>query len=163
MTDRPVLQLGFIWQAKENTSSRHEGWPTQKKRREENPVAQFCLLFLSGFFFFFFFLFPLSPPYVNWASQEGCLLHRRFFPLFFTFVPQTFLCSIFAGFFLSLSLSHHYFGLLFSYSSYLTFPNPQPALAGRFFTTIITWEALVYASVSQSVQSLSHVQFFVTP
>ena len=26
-----VLQLSFIWQAKENTSSRHEGRPSQKK------------------------------------------------------------------------------------------------------------------------------------
>ena len=26
-----VLQLSFIWQAKENTSLRHEGGPTQKK------------------------------------------------------------------------------------------------------------------------------------
>ena len=37
--DRPVLQLGvtaqlqlsFIWQAKENRSTRHEGGPAQKK------------------------------------------------------------------------------------------------------------------------------------
>ena len=31
VTDGPVLQLSFIWQAKENTSLRHEGGPTQKK------------------------------------------------------------------------------------------------------------------------------------
>ena len=35
------LQLSFIWQAKENTSSRHEGRLTQKSRR-----AQFWLLLL---------------------------------------------------------------------------------------------------------------------
>ena len=29
-TDGPVLQLSFIWQAKENTSLRCEGRPTQK-------------------------------------------------------------------------------------------------------------------------------------
>ena len=34
-TDGPVLQLSFIWQTMENTSSRHEGRPTQKKWREE--------------------------------------------------------------------------------------------------------------------------------
>ena len=39
---RPVLQLSFIWQAKENTSSRYEGGPTQKNHR-----AQFWVLFLN--------------------------------------------------------------------------------------------------------------------
>ena len=39
--DGPVLQLSFIWQAKENTFLRHEGGPTQKKRSEKNPTAQF--------------------------------------------------------------------------------------------------------------------------
>ena len=63
-----VLQLSFIWQAKENTSSRHEDRPTQKKSG-----AQFWLLFS-----FVFFLLPLSLPYVNWASQEGYLFHLRF-------------------------------------------------------------------------------------
>ena len=48
--DGPVLQLSFIWQAKENTSLRHEGGPTQKKWREENLEAQFWLLFLYVFF-----------------------------------------------------------------------------------------------------------------
>ena len=32
--DGLVLHLGFIWQPKENTSSRCEGGPTQKKQRE---------------------------------------------------------------------------------------------------------------------------------
>ena len=45
----PVLQLSFIWQAKENTSLRHEGRPTQKTQREEKATAQFWLLFLYGF------------------------------------------------------------------------------------------------------------------
>ena len=48
--DRPVLQLSFIWQAKENTFLRHEGGPTQKKQSEKNPTAQFWLLFLYVFF-----------------------------------------------------------------------------------------------------------------
>ena len=30
-----MLQLSFIWKTKENTSSRPEGMPTQKTRREE--------------------------------------------------------------------------------------------------------------------------------
>ena len=48
--DGLMLQFSFIWQAKENTSLRHEGRPTQKMRREEKPPAQFCLLFLYVFF-----------------------------------------------------------------------------------------------------------------
>ena len=63
-----VLQLSFIWQAKENTSLRHEGRPNQKTRREG-------LNFGSSFYTFF------SPPpsllYVKWASQEGGLFHLR--------------------------------------------------------------------------------------
>ena len=37
----------------------------------------------------------------------------------------------------------------------------SPALVCRVFTTITTWEALI--SLISSLQSLSHVQFFVTP
>ena len=48
-TDGPVLQLSFIWKAKENTYSSCEGRPTQKTGREERPEAQFCLFFLYGF------------------------------------------------------------------------------------------------------------------
>ena len=65
------LQLSFIWQAKENASLRREGGPTQKKRREERDSILAPL-------FICFFLLPLSLPYVNWASQEGCLFHLRF-------------------------------------------------------------------------------------
>ena len=87
----------FIWQAKENTSLRREGGPTQKKRG-----AQFWLLF------YIFFLLPLSLPYVTWASQEGCLFHLRF-----SLWSLDFLLFHFCGLFLSLSFSHHHFGLLF--------------------------------------------------
>ena len=41
-TDGPVLQLSFIWQAKENTSLRYEGGPPpsiQRTQREEGPGA----------------------------------------------------------------------------------------------------------------------------
>ena len=43
---------------------------TQKKRKEER------LNFASSFYMLF--LLPFSLPYVNWASQEGYLLHLRF-------------------------------------------------------------------------------------
>ena len=60
------LQLSFIWQAMENTSLSHEvGRP---KKREG---------FNFGSSFYMFFLLPLSLPYVNWASHEGCLFHLR--------------------------------------------------------------------------------------
>ena len=89
------LQLSFIWQAKENTSSRCEGGLSQKKRG---------LNFGSSFYIFF--LLPLSQPYVNCASQEGCLFHLRYsLVLGPSFVP--FLCA--SPF---LSFSHHHLGLL---------------------------------------------------
>ena len=100
-----LLQLSFTWQAKENTSSRCEGVLTQKKR-----VAQFWLLFL-----YVFFSSPLSLPYVNCASQEGCLFHPRFslrssdLPLFY-----------FPRLLPSFSFSHHPFWTPFSHSNYLT-------------------------------------------
>ena len=51
---------------------------------------------------------PLSLPYANWASQEGCLFHLRF-----SFQSSDFLLFHFCGLFLSLSFSHHRFRLLF--------------------------------------------------
>ena len=61
----------FYWQAKENTSSRHESRLTQKDaKRREAPSSILAPLFM-------FFLLPLSLPYVNWASQEGCLLYLK--------------------------------------------------------------------------------------
>ena len=70
---------------------------------------------------FSFFLLPLSLPYVNWVSHEGCLFHLRF--------------SLWC---LDLSLfSFH--GLFSSLSFSLTFPNyltfPPQKLGG-----IILWE-----------------------
>ena len=83
---KPVLQLSSIQKLKENTPSRHEGELTLMIHREEKPPGQSWLLFLC------FFLLPLSLPYVNWASQEGCcftwgphsgpLTFQRAFPFF---------------------------------------------------------------------------------
>ena len=88
------LQLSFIWQAKENTSSRHEGWLTQKKQREER--LNFWLLFI----------YFLSPP--PWACPMYIWLARN--AVCFTWGSHsgswTLFCSIFMGFFLSLSFSH---------------------------------------------------------
>ena len=93
--DGPVLQLSFIWQAKENASWRHEGWLTQKFQREERPEAQFWLLFL------WVFLLPLNLPRLNWAGQEGCLFHLRF-SLFSSDLPLFYFHRLFP----SLSFSH---------------------------------------------------------
>ena len=66
-----MLQLSFIQKVKENTSSRHEGLPTQKMRREERPPAQFWLLFL------YVFSSPQGLPSENWASQKCCWFYLR--------------------------------------------------------------------------------------
>ena len=94
------LKLSFIWQAKENTSSRCEGRSTGKKQREATREAQFWLLFL------YVLSPPLNQPYVNWASQEGCLFHLRF-----SLQSLDLLLFYFRGLF-SLSFRHHYSGLL---------------------------------------------------
>ena len=87
VTDRSVLQLSIIWQAKENTFWRHEGGPAQKPEENRSPR----LYFDSSLYLVFLLL--LSLPSGNWISQEG-----------FCFTPgphsspQAFFCSIFAGF-----------------------------------------------------------------
>ena len=81
-----VLQLSFIWQAKENTSLRHVGGLTQQMQREEKPRLNIGSSF-------YVFLLPLSLPYVNWVARRAVC---------FTWGPhsgpQTFLCSIFTDF-----------------------------------------------------------------
>ena len=100
--DTRSVTAQFYWQTKENTSLRHESGPTQKTQREESPRLNF------GPSFYMFFLLPLSLSCVNWSSQEGCLFYLKSslqssdLPLFY-----------FRGLFLSLSFSHHRFGLLF--------------------------------------------------
>ena len=95
--------LVLLGKTKDSTPSRSERRPTQNTRREENPAAQFWLLFL-----YVFFLIHLGLSYVNWASQECCLFYLRSslqsldFPLFY-------FCRLFP----SLSFSHHHSGLLF--------------------------------------------------
>ena len=113
--DRPVVQLSYIWQAEENTSSRHEGGPTRKIGREKRgPRLNF-----GSSFYMFFFLLHLSLPYVNWSSQEGCLFHLRL-----SFQSLNFSLFYLRKIFPSLSFSHHHSGHIFSYSNCLTFP-PQ--------------------------------------
>ena len=79
-------------------------WGTEGQRergREGERPPALWLLFLCVFF-----LFPLSLPYVNWASQECCLFHLKSsvrssdLPLFY-----------FHGLFPYLSFSHRHSGL----------------------------------------------------
>ena len=84
--DGPVLQLSLFGKQRK-IHPWDEGRPIQKTWREERSLAQFWLLFLC------FFLLPLSLPYLNWASQEGCLFIWGSYSS-----PRTFLCSIFVGF-----------------------------------------------------------------
>ena len=100
------LQLSFIWQAKENTCSRCEGRPTQKKSG-----ARFWLLFLYAFF--------SSPePVLCKLDQPGGLFVS---PEVLT-RPWTFLCSIFVDFSLLCPLATAILDSFF-YSNYLTFPH----------------------------------------
>ena len=47
--------------------------------------------------FYMIFLLPLSLPCVNWASQEGCLLHLRFSRQFLE-LPLFYFCGLFPFF-----------------------------------------------------------------
>ena len=100
----------FIRKKKDSTPLRSEGGPTQKTEKR-GPWLSF------GSSFDTFFLPSLILPYVNWASQQGCLFYLRS-SLLFSDLPLFY----FHGLFPSLPFSHHYFGLLFFYSNYLTFP-----------------------------------------
>ena len=84
-TDQCYSSILFGKQRKIHTWGLRTGRP--KRSEERSPGLILAPLFI------FFFLLPLSLPYVNCASQEGCLFHLRF-----SLGPQTFLCSIFAGF-----------------------------------------------------------------
>ena len=98
------------------------------KRREERRNPQLNI----GSSFYMFFLLPLSLPYINWASQEGCLFYQRlslwssdqssicsicsillFVLLFVLFVLRAeFYLFCFHGL-IPLSFSHHPFGFFF--------------------------------------------------
>ena len=90
-TDRPVIQLcvtaQFYLSSKgKDILSRRESRSTPKTQREETPQAQFWLLFL------YVFPPPLSLPYVNWNTWDGCFNWGPHS------CPWTFLCFIFVGF-----------------------------------------------------------------
>ena len=103
VTDRLVLQLSFIWQAKENVSSRREGGHTQKKQREEKPGTQFWLLFLYIFS-------PLPEPALCKLGQPGGLF---VLPEALTLIFRFCFVLFFTGFFPSLSFSHRHSRRLF--------------------------------------------------
>ena len=93
------ISVLFGEQRKVHPRGTRAGWP-KRCEEKENLWPNF------GSSFYMFFLLPLSLPSVNWASQEGCF----FSPEVLTPVLHLF---YFHGIFLSLSFSHHYFGLLF--------------------------------------------------
>ena len=96
-----VLQFSFMRKNKGSTPLRSEGRPTQKTERREAPGSILTPLFM-------FFLLPLSLPYVNWASQEGCLFYLRS-----SLQSSDLLLFYSCGLFSSLCFSHHHSGLLF--------------------------------------------------
>ena len=105
--DGSVLQLGvtthflFDKQRKMHPQGERAGRP---KRLEEN-ISQ---LFNFGSSFYMFFLLALSLLYVNWASQEGCLLYLRF-SLLSSDIPLFYFHRLFP----SPCFSHPHSGLLF--------------------------------------------------
>ena len=118
--DGSVLQLSFIWQAKESTFLRCEGRQTRKEKRSQrlNFGSSFYMFFLyvlceHMFYMFFLYVLPLSLSCVKLGQPRGCLLHLR--------------CSLrsldlplshFHRLFPSLSFNHHHYRLLQSpYSS----------------------------------------------
>ena len=110
-----MLQLSFIQKIKENTSSRHEGMPTQKTPREERERPTASERPSPGPWLLSLHIF--SSPWLcllNWESQE--YLRSSFWsldlPLFY-----------FRGILPFLSFSHHHSGLLFPQSTYLTIVN----------------------------------------
>ena len=90
------LQLSFIWQAKESSSLRCESRLTPKERPQSVLASPF-------------YTFVSYPP---WACPMQIGLAKKGH-ICFTWSPWILFCSAFAGFSLSLSFSHHYFGLLF--------------------------------------------------
>ena len=54
-----VLQFSFIWQAKENPTLRHDGWPP--KRQEEKRIQR--LNFGSSFYIYIYIFFFFSSPW----------------------------------------------------------------------------------------------------
>ena len=90
----------LLGKTKDSTPLRHRigGPKSQEKRREVSILLVFPFhTFVSS---------SLSLPYVNWASQEGCLFHLRFSDL-----PWFYFCRLF----LSLSFSLCHSGLLFPF------------------------------------------------
>ena len=79
----PVSQLSFIWQAKENTSSRCEVGPMQKTQRK--PEAQFFYMFFSA---------PPQPAQCKLGQARGMFIS----PEVPTLIIRPFLCSILVGF-----------------------------------------------------------------
>jgi len=105
----PVLQLAYC----SEFYSASKGKYTLEVWEQANPKGEASIHL--GFLFLYICLLPLSLPHGNWVSQGA---------IFFTWDPysgpQIFFGSTFACFFLSLSFSHHHFGLLFPIFPILT-------------------------------------------
>ena len=104
-SDGPVLQLCVTAQFYLQSKGKYilEAWvQANPKHMKRSPWPHF------GSSFYMFFLLPLSLTYINWASQEGCLLYLRSslwssdLPLFY-----------FHGLSPDLSFSHCHSGLIF--------------------------------------------------
>ena len=96
-----ITAQGFIWQAKESTPfPLHDSGPTPKERAQSRLASAF---------------FRLSPPHLEPALCKLAWPRRGHVSFTWSshFSMWIFFCSIFMGYFLSLSFSHCHFGLLF--------------------------------------------------
>ena len=106
----PILQLSFIYKIAGKYIPKVWGHANPKTQSGEREREQECLCSwergslspLAPLFMIFFL--PLGMPYVNWTSQECCLLYLRS-SLQSSDLPLTFLCSIFMSFSLSCLLA----------------------------------------------------------
>ena len=96
------LQFSFIWQAKEKYILKAWG-QANPKEASGSILTPLFICFLSSLWACFL--------YMGLARRAVCFTRGSHSG------PWTFLCSIFMGFSLPLSFSHHYFGLFFSYSN----------------------------------------------
>ena len=114
---RPVLQLSyssllFGKQRKIHSWGVRVGWPKRCKEKRERRLS-------FGSSLYMFYRLPLSLPHVNWASQEGCLLHLRS-SLWSSELPLFHFHKFIPSLSFQFSLATVILDSFFSYSNYLT-------------------------------------------
>ena len=124
---RTSVMAQFYLESKENTSWRCEVGQTQKilRKKAASPILAHLLIYI--------FLLPISLPYVNCASQKGCLFYLRS-SLRSSDLPLFYFCGLFPYLLATAILDS------FSFSNYLTVWSlvPLPFLNSAW-TTGTSW------------------------